>query len=52
MKIKELKKENVARNQQHKSTFSKAMDAVNPDVSIATTAGSGLATGRMCFEGT
>ncbi|KAF4382488.1 hypothetical protein G4B88_011440 [Cannabis sativa] len=25
---------------------------VNPEVSMATTSGSGLATGRMCFEGT
>jgi hypothetical protein len=33
-------------------TLSNAIDAVNPEVSIATTSGSGLATGRMCFEGT
>lgn len=31
-------------------TFSKAMEAVSPDVSMATTSGSGLGTGRMCFE--
>lgn len=31
-------------------TFSRAIDAVSPEVSIATTSGSGLATGRTCFE--
>lgn len=31
-------------------TFSKAIEAVSPDVSMATTSGSGLGTGRMCFE--
>ena len=35
-----------------KHTFSKAIDAVSPEVSMATTSGSGLATGRMCLEGT
>lgn len=33
-------------------TFSRAIDAVSPEVSIATTSGSGLSTGRMCFAGT
>lgn len=33
-------------------TFSRAIDAVNPEVSMATTSGSGLETGRMCLEGT
>lgn len=32
-------------------TFSSAIEAVNPDVSMATTSGSGLGTGRACFEG-
>lgn len=37
---------------QGQGTFSKAIDAVNPEVSIATTSGSGLPMGSMCFEGT
>ncbi|BAT08468.1 Os09g0459850 [Oryza sativa Japonica Group] len=32
--------------------FSRAIEAVNPDVSIATTSGSGLGTGRRCLAGT
>lgn len=33
-------------------TVSKAIDAVSPEVSMAKTAGSGLATGITCLEGT
>jgi hypothetical protein len=41
------KQTNLERNR----TFSRAMDAVNPDVSIATTSGSGLGTGiRLLAE--
>jgi len=41
------KQTNLERN----ITFSRAMDAVNPDVSIATTSGSGLGTGiRLLAE--
>jgi hypothetical protein len=43
----EKKQTNLERNR----TFSRAMDAVNPDVSIATTSGSGLGTGiRLLSE--
>jgi hypothetical protein len=35
-----------------KITFSREIEAVNPDVSIATTSGSGLGTGRRCLAAT
>lgn len=35
-----------------RATFSKPIDAVSPEVSIATTSGSGLAIGRICLEDT
>jgi len=34
------------------TTFSRAINAVNPEVSMATTSGSGLGTGRTCLEDT
>lgn len=47
------KAEYANENQQRSTlegTFSKEIEAVSPDVSMATTSGSGLGTGRMCFE--